>query len=448
MRLRVVGVVAGAGLGVFALVLVDQDLGEPPWAFAILLAALAAILVERSGEARLPGVPLLGAMALAALTQIWFFAATHPATLGRNLALPLLLAAGLSLLAGRQATAGRRPSVPPTMTRPAASPQSWPPWRASTVACSPAVSPRTSRRCSPRWRFSRCCWSLRRFAVAGPPSSWSPCSSRLSSRPPGKRPTPSPDDVLPALATHLSFACGFLVLPLALPERLTASWRGRAAPWLASALSGPCFFVALYDAITRGWGKAWIGALPVALAALTVAALAGVGRRFRAADEDASARRRRLDYLALFAAVALGFVALAIPLQLDRQWITVAWALEALAVWWLFARLPHAGLKLFGAVLFACVGARLLLNPELLSYEARGLPILNWLLYTYGVPAACCLVGAALLRRSGPGDAPGACGLARRPAAGLRPHQPRDRRLLLGRRADRAALRARIWRAT
>jgi uncharacterized membrane protein len=127
-----------------------------------------------------------------------------------------------------------------------------------------------------------------------------------------------------------------------------------------------------------------------------------VGRRFRAADEDASARRRRLDYLALFAAVALGFVALAIPLQLDRQWITVAWALEALAVWWLFARLPHGGLKLFGAVLFACVGARLLLNPELLSYEARGLPILNWLLYTYGVPAACCLVGAALLRRADP----------------------------------------------
>jgi uncharacterized membrane protein len=160
----------------------------------------------------------------------------------------------------------------------------------------------------------------------------------------------------------------------------------------------------LYRAITLSWGKGWIGALPVTLAAGTVAALAGVSRRFPASPDDATARRRRLDYLALFAAIALGFVALAIPLQLDRQWITVAWALEGLAVWWLYGKLPHPGLKLFGAALSGCVGARLLLNPEVLAYQDRGLPILNWLLYTYGVPAACCLAGAALLRKTEPGS--------------------------------------------
>ncbi len=102
-------------------------------------------------------------------------------------------------------------------------------------------------------------------------------------------------------------------------------------------------------------------------------------------------------------------MALAIPLQLDRQWITIGWALEAAAVWWLFTRLPHPGLRAFGAALFASVGARLLLNLEVLRYQERGAPIVNWLLYTYGVPALACFAGAAFLKhardrtRLGPG---------------------------------------------
>jgi uncharacterized membrane protein len=160
------------------------------------------------------------------------------------------------------------------------------------------------------------------------------------------------------------------------------------------------FFLPLHQAVVGAWGKGWIGALPVLLAAFTVAALYGVSRHFTARPEDAPAQARRLRYLALFAAIALGFVALAIPLQLDRQWITIGWALEAAAVWWLYGRLPHPGLKVFGALLFAAVGVRLILNPEVLRYQQLGLPIVNWLLYTYGVPALCCFAGAAFLRRA------------------------------------------------
>jgi len=70
-------------------------------------------------------------------------------------------------------------------------------------------------------------------------------------------------------------------------------------------------------------------------------------------------------------------------------------------VWWLFGRLPHPGLKYLGAVLYVFVGVRLLFNwSNVLRYEERGLPILNWILYTYGVPALCCLVGAFLLGRA------------------------------------------------
>jgi len=191
----------------------------------------------------------------------------------------------------------------------------------------------------------------------------------------------------------------FLVLPFAATRRLAPSWRTRPGPWLASALVGPASFWLFYDGWVQLWGKAWVGVVPVVMAAVSVAALYGVSRHFQVSPDEGDARRR-LNYLALFAAIALGFVATAVPLQLDRQWITIGWALEAAAVWWLFGTLPHPGLKYFGLGLFLAVGARLLANPEVVRYEPRGRPIVNWLLYTYGVPALCCFAGAYWIRRA------------------------------------------------
>jgi uncharacterized membrane protein len=178
-------------------------------------------------------------------------------------------------------------------------------------------------------------------------------------------------------------------------------WRSRPLVWLTSALSGPALFLPLWRATANGWGDAWIGFLPLLQAGLTVAALRVVAARFPARTGDPVAATLRLRYLALFAAVALGLVAVAIPLQLDRQWITLGWALEAAAVWWLFGRLPHPGLRSFGALLFVFVGLRLLFNPEVMHYHERGMPVFNWILYTYGVASACCLIGARFLRRAG-----------------------------------------------
>ena len=200
-----------------------------------------------------------------------------------------------------------------------------------------------------------------------------------------------------ALPAYAAFALAFLVLPFAVSSASERVWAGRSAPWLASALATPAFFPVIHDAFVAAWGKAWIGVLPVGLAAVSVGALAAARRQIARSPSEA---RLRLRHLAAFGAVALGFVTLAIPLQLDRQWITVGWALEALAVWWLFGRLPHPGLKYLGAGLLAAVGLRLLVNPEVLRYQERGLPVFNWLLYTYGVPALSCFFGAAALARA------------------------------------------------
>ncbi len=231
-----------------------------------------------------------------------------------------------------------------------------------------------------------------------------------------------PADLGAVLVFGLAGVVSFLALPF-LPGPLEKRF-GRS-PWSlgAAALAGPVFFVALRHALERGAPGFAIGTLPLALAALLLPALRAVVLRFPR-QRDAQADRPRLRYVALFAAVALGLVAVAIPLQLDRQWLTLGWALEAAAVWWLFGRVPHPGLRLFGALLFAAVGARLLLNPEVLRYHERGLPVLNWILYTYGIAALAAFFGGAALRRAETG--------ADARAAGIVPGRLADAAGLLG----------------
>ena len=108
----------------------------------------------------------------------------------------------------------------------------------------------------------------------------------------------------------------------------------------------------------------------------------------------------RVRHLTLFASVAFGLLVMAIRIQFDRQWVTLGWALEALALSWLFGRLRHPALAVFTGILYALVGARLLLNPAALEYGEPGLPILNWILYTYGIAIACCWTGQSILRRA------------------------------------------------
>jgi len=107
----------------------------------------------------------------------------------------------------------------------------------------------------------------------------------------------------------------------------------------------------------------------------------------------------RKSALVWFAAVALCFISVAIPLQLEKEWVTIGWALEGLAVIVLWRRLDHPGLKYFGLGLLGGAAARLVVNPALLGYYPRsGLRILNWLLYTYLVPAGAMLWSTLLLR--------------------------------------------------
>jgi len=100
------GLLAIGGLLLFALVLVFRGLGEPPWTFLVVLLALLVLLLERTGERRLPHVLVAGGLGLSVLVQLWFFRGEASATaLVRDLSLPLLLPAALSLVAAFRARA-------------------------------------------------------------------------------------------------------------------------------------------------------------------------------------------------------------------------------------------------------------------------------------------------------------------------------------------------------
>ncbi len=197
-----------------------------------------------------------------------------------------------------------------------------------------------------------------------------------------------PDRALVPLAWHLGFFAAFAAFPFLCRK----AFAGRIVPWAAAALSGVLHFYLVYRLISAAYPNGYMGLLPAAFALPTLLGLVLV---LRTAVPDDPARRSRLAW---FGGVTLFFVTLIFPLQFERQWITIGWALEGAALLWLFQRVPHPGLRLTGAALLAVAFIRLALNPAVLDYHPRSpTPILNWYLYAYGVVSACLFAGGRLL---------------------------------------------------
>jgi uncharacterized membrane protein len=164
--------------------------------------------------------------------------------------------------------------------------------------------------------------------------------------------------------------------------------------WYASALAGPAWFYSLRELHLERFGDAAIGLLPILLGAISLAAA------WRIAQVRDSSDTMRTSNLAWLLAVAIGFATVAIPLQLEKEWITIGWALEAAGVALLWRRLDYAGLKYFALALVVGVSARLVANGAVLGYYPRPeWRILNWLLYTYWVSAAALIATTWILRR-------------------------------------------------
>lgn len=176
----------------------------------------------------------------------------------------------------------------------------------------------------------------------------------------------------------------FIAYPLLLGKRVRKS----LYPHLAAVLAGVPFFFFARDAIRDAGYDYLIGILPVTQAVIMLALLWQLLR-------IEGAKERLLSRLALVAAAALAFITVAIPLQLEKQWITIGWGLEGAALVWLFTRIPHRGLLAWAAGLLAAVFVRLVFNPAVFGYHpASHTPIVNWYLYTYLLCAVAFFVAA------------------------------------------------------
>lgn len=197
----------------------------------------------------------------------------------------------------------------------------------------------------------------------------------------------------PARATmpliwYLGFYAVFSIFPFIFHRKFAA----KTVPWATAALAGPLHFYLVYELIRNAYPSAVPGLVPAAFAAPP---LIGLFVLLKGTPFTNPARNAQV---ALFGGATLFFITLIFPIQLDRQWITVGWALEGAALCWLFRRVPHPGLRLAGVALLIIVFARLALNPAVLSYHPRAaFPIFNWYLYTYGIATECLFAAARLL---------------------------------------------------
>jgi uncharacterized membrane protein len=191
---------------------------------------------------------------------------------------------------------------------------------------------------------------------------------------------------MPALLWYLGFYGLFLVFPFVFRKQCA----GQALPWIASALSGVGHFLLVHDLVKRSFPNDMMGLVPAAFAVPSLIALVMVIRAFPSMDEVNRSR------MAWFGGVALLFITLIFPIQFDRQWLTVSWAMEGALLLWLFHRVPHPGLQLVGLALLAIAFGRLTLNPAVFTdYPRSGTAVFNWHLYAYGLVAASQFFGGA-----------------------------------------------------
>jgi uncharacterized membrane protein len=151
--------------------------------------------------------------------------------------------------------------------------------------------------------------------------------------------------------------------------------------------------IALYARITE-----FERSIPFALIAFALAGLSGYAA-------DLLSRRDPAPGMAGAAAIhacgAVAALALALTFALERGWLTVALALMVPGIAFISLHRPLPMLRQVCGLLAGLVLARVLWDPRIVGDDVGTTPILNWILYGYGLPALCFWYGGYLLRQRG-----------------------------------------------
>ena len=151
-------------------------------------------------------------------------------------------------------------------------------------------------------------------------------------------------------------------------------------------LVNPFVFYATAYSLLNPTHHDWMGVFAIGMALLYASAAKILLQRVT------TSRREVL----LLIAIALTFVTIAIPIQLRSNWITIAWAVEGLAILWAALQLQSVRLRAHTFVLFALAFFRLLLWDTPYGTRAPFIPIFNRYFLSC-VAVIGCFLGAIYL---------------------------------------------------
>ena len=186
-----------------------------------------------------------------------------------------------------------------------------------------------------------------------------------------------------ALGWYVAFWLVFTAYPF------FASEERSLVPWAVGAMSGILHFWLIFELVESAYPALRNGLLPAVFVLPYAFGVWHLITKRGAAPASGDTR------IAWQGGAALLFVSLIFPVQFEREWITLGWAVEGLLLLVLFRFVPNAGLRLVAAALLSVAFVRLALNPAVLDYHPRArTPIWNWYLYAYGVTSICLFAGA------------------------------------------------------
>ena len=171
--------------------------------------------------------------------------------------------------------------------------------------------------------------------------------------------------------------------------------------WVLLLANPFVFFATSYHVLHEQY-RDWMGVFALAMAMFYLSlARAGLDLQLRGSAGDVTAlaiRFRDRATLWICTAVGLLFVTLAIPIQLDSNWITIAWATQAVILTQLSLRVGNTTLERFSWVLIGLCCYRQLILDTPWTGRALFTPVLNrYFLSTLAV-IALVLLTAYLIR--------------------------------------------------
>jgi uncharacterized membrane protein len=209
-----------------------------------------------------------------------------------------------------------------------------------------------------------------------------------------------PDARPEALETYLAFG-----LAAALACLVGGLWRVArsrdlplaTAAWFAGAATlGPLAVLVVAWARVSGYATSPSFAVTAGALALAFTLAAAALRRIEGDALDGVRLAVGATASAAVAALALG-----LTFALDRGMLTVALSLAALGTAWVSDETRIPALRWVVGALGVLVLGRLAWDPTIVGPDLGRTPVLNWLLWGYGVPALAFLAASRILERTG-----------------------------------------------